>query len=212
MCSELTPHAHVPDNRIPQLMQPCSWTMSKMCQNRQKQMKISIQYTINFHYVCWIQFRRLFNIICSQNIQIKRLFSHPYSQKIQFQNWIKNLNLALFNSKYSFNYKTRVLNITRWHRVMFWVIVRVVALSDDEVRAIMVMRFGATGVVRLLVMIIMKEWWNIMPVSLRPLQKLHLHDKTRQHCRRNICRYIVELTSAVSEAKIQIILLTVRRS
>ena len=24
MCSELTPRAHVPDNRIPQLMQPCS--------------------------------------------------------------------------------------------------------------------------------------------------------------------------------------------
>ena len=23
MCSELTPRAHVPDNRIPQLMQPC---------------------------------------------------------------------------------------------------------------------------------------------------------------------------------------------
>ena len=24
MCSELTPRAHVPDNRIPQLMQPCT--------------------------------------------------------------------------------------------------------------------------------------------------------------------------------------------
>ena len=29
MCSELAPRAHVPDNRIPQLMQPCSETGSR---------------------------------------------------------------------------------------------------------------------------------------------------------------------------------------
>ena len=45
-----------------------------------KKMKISIQYTINFHYVCWIQFKRLLNIICSQNIQIKRLFNFFFSE------------------------------------------------------------------------------------------------------------------------------------
>ena len=135
----------------------------------------STMVNIDSKYDPFIHFTIKFNSRIIQNQSFLE-YSITFSQKIQFKNWFKNLNLALFNSKYSFNYKTRVLNITRWHRVMFWVIVRVVALSDDEVRAIMVMRVGATGVVRLLVMMIMKEWWNIMPVSLQLLQKLHLHD------------------------------------
>ena len=138
----------------------------------------STMVNIDSKYDPFIHFTIKFNSRIIQNQSFLE-YSITFSQKIQFKNWFKNLNLALFNSKYSFNYKTRVLNITRWHRVMFWVIVRVVALSDDEVRAIMVMRFGATGVVRLLVMIIMKEWWNIMPVSLQPLQKRHLHSPVR---------------------------------
>ena len=42
MCSELTPRAHVPDNRIPQLMQPCSFPtlMSSMRCKSKKPRKV----------------------------------------------------------------------------------------------------------------------------------------------------------------------------
>ena len=49
-----------------------------------------------------------------RNIQFKKVFNNLFYQKIQFKNWFKNLNFALFkqSTKYSFNSKTRVSKTT----------------------------------------------------------------------------------------------------
>ena len=82
----------------------------KSVQNRQKRgflikngkYQFKIWFIHSFHGK--IQFKGLFNIIFFRNVQFKKLFNYFFSRKIQFKNWLKNLNLALFNStKYSFN-------------------------------------------------------------------------------------------------------------
>ena len=52
MCSELTPRAHVPDNRIPQLMQP--WSPARIrCANMWFIIKWKSHYCVAFFHLCY---------------------------------------------------------------------------------------------------------------------------------------------------------------
>ena len=42
MCSELAPRAHIPDTRIPQLMQPCIYNNHKKSQLSQKNIQLTL--------------------------------------------------------------------------------------------------------------------------------------------------------------------------
>ena len=48
MCSELTPRAPIPDTRIPQLMQPCSGSISKLSPNYVHWLYQGTQPDVNF--------------------------------------------------------------------------------------------------------------------------------------------------------------------
>ena len=84
MCSELTPHARIPDTRIPQFMQPCTrtgqneykskinkhWMQNNFCflcknQNMQRQ-------EIDFTKLCWKFFLHFYLLQSSWNFVLAR--------------------------------------------------------------------------------------------------------------------------------------------
>ena len=68
---------------------------------------------INSKYDSFIHFTVKFNSRDYSISFFSGIFNNFFSRKIQFKNWFKNLNFALFNStKYSFNQKTRVSDTT----------------------------------------------------------------------------------------------------
>ena len=63
MCSELTPRAHIPDTRIPQLMQPWQYEQCKLSFSRSL-------WGVLLH-LCWSFFHPRIHIICWRNLILK---------------------------------------------------------------------------------------------------------------------------------------------
>ena len=103
MCSELTPRAHVPDNRI-QLMQPWSWVET-----------VSMKYSVG------IASRRKVEKSCSNCLQRKR--SNQYSKKF----WSTSFTL-LYKLDLTIKNKLRERDVTFWEssqskrRLTVWII------------------------------------------------------------------------------------------